>query len=276
MMETQDACSSTESLLDLSFSLDSLKLAPSSRKTRKEVSLGSSGSKRKGKDSCGSSFDVLGKAEPIVVPTFTFEKVTREPLTFVTPVKKVVESLEKISEKRCEASLSKGKRNGSLCNKKIKQDELACKIHLDKLQSLGNGENDASGKNAPNVQVCKVILTKGERKNQPCNRKVFLEQSVSKDDEDGEDLREESSSDPRNPRNPRDPRDPRNPRDPRDPPILCTVHQLVEDKKPFNPFVEKERSFRRQDNFLISELGKVDMTKLNKNLVEIVCGTRET
>lgn len=59
----------------------------------------------------------------------------------------------------CPVLLSKGKRKGTPCNRKLSSEETeACKFHSAKAES---------------TDVCTVILTKGERKNQPCNRKVL-------------------------------------------------------------------------------------------------------
>jgi hypothetical protein len=68
-------------------------------------------------------------------------------------------STPQIVYKNCEILLTKGKRKGLTCNRKIitEGDEF-CKFHLGKSNE---------------VFLCNVILTKGERKNQTCNRKAI-------------------------------------------------------------------------------------------------------
>jgi len=71
------------------------------------------------------------------------------------------ESNTRREHKLCSVVLTKGKRKGLSCNRKIlPETEAFCKFHLTK--------------SIPQ-ELCKVILTKGDRKNQTCNRKVASE-----------------------------------------------------------------------------------------------------
>ncbi len=72
----------------------------------------------------------------------------------------LAETLSKIPAKLCTVKLSKGKRKGLNCNRKLNStiDEEFCKFHVAK---------------SATSELCPVILTKGERKNQMCNRKVM-------------------------------------------------------------------------------------------------------
>ena len=103
--------------------------------------------------------------EIILIPTEDSENVedneipivTENPDTFVT----VGEVLSKPSARLCSVSLTKGKRKGLPCDRKIiLESDNFCKFHINK---------------AVPTHLCKVILTKGERKNQTCNRKVAEE-----------------------------------------------------------------------------------------------------
>lgn len=110
-------------------------------------------------------------------------------------VKETLEKVEKKKVKTCLVILSKGKRKGLECDRKIIQDcENFCKFHLGKSTTLN---------------FCNVILTKGERKNQTCNRKV-----VEILDIDGNIINQNET--------------------------LCKIHKNLEDKRPFNPFVDNE------------------------------------
>lgn len=66
----------------------------------------------------------------------------------------------------CTAILTKGKRKGLPCNRKINIEGcIHCKFHTNK---------------SVDVELCTVILTKGERKNKPCNRKVVEGEKLCK------------------------------------------------------------------------------------------------
>jgi hypothetical protein len=64
-------------------------------------------------------------------------------------------------------------------------------------------------------------MTKGERKNQPCNRKVA----------------EDSN--------------------------LCKIHKTLEDKRPYNPYVDKECDFEERDDEFVSKLGILEKERIS-------------
>jgi len=96
-----------------------------------------------------------------------------------------------IEKGKCSVLLTKGKRKGTACNRKITDEEQFCKFHV--------------AKNIPS-EVCPVILTKGERKNQTCERKVLPNGK------------------------------------------LCKMHQALEDRKPYNPYVDYEYDVEEFEN----------------------------
>lgn len=109
--------------------------------------------------------------------------------------------------KKCAVVLSKGKRKGLPCNRKILQDnDDFCKFHLGK---------------SVDTDVCKVILTKGERKNQQCLRAVV----------DGS--------------------------------KLCKIHKALEDKRPYNPYVDKETGAIIEKNKIASSFGELERAELH-------------
>jgi hypothetical protein len=127
-------------------------------------------------------------------------------------------SLSKASTetKVCPMELSKGKRKGLLCNRKILSDEEYCKFHLDKIP-------------ATESQVCKMILTKGDRKNKFCLREV----------EGGKGL--------------------------------CKIHAALDEKRPYNPYVDKEVPAnivkRNEETFLTSRIAEFEVNNLScKNI----------
>ena len=110
----------------------------------------------------------------------------------------------------CTVVLSKGKRKGLSCNRKILQEgETFCKFHQNRITDKTS---------------CNIILTKGDRKNQPCNRKVI---------EGGN---------------------------------LCKIHQSLEDKRPFNPYVTKESDIKKVKKTITSTIGQLDVNKLHPAL----------
>ena len=134
----------------------------------------------------------------------------------VTVEPKVKGELKKVEHALCPVILSKGKRKGLSCNRKIILDgETFCKFHMSK---------------SVESQLCTVILTKGERKNKPCSRKVV-----------------EGSP-------------------------LCKRHVALEEKRPYNPYVEKESDISIVGNLVTSKSNKVgnqtlDINKLNPDVV---------
>jgi len=127
------------------------------------------------------------------------------------PTVKASRSSKKSKEEKhllCSVVLTKGKRKGLNCERKILQDtDKFCKFH--------------SGKSVEK-EICTVVLTKGERKNQPCNRKVA----------------EDSK--------------------------LCKIHQSVEDKRPYNPYVDKESDATINGNSVTSAICNLDLDLLNR------------
>lgn len=74
-------------------------------------------------------------------------------------------------------------------------------------------------------EVCMTILTKGERKNQFCLRKVSEEEDI--------------------------------------PGKLCKIHAALESKRPTNPFTEKEVNARISGKKVISSIDEFDISRLN-------------
>jgi len=113
--------------------------------------------------------------------------------------------------RKCIVILSKGKRKGLPCNRKILQEnDDFCKFHLGKSIS---------------TDLCKMILTKGERKNQQCLRSVVDDSTI------------------------------------------CKIHKTLEDKKPYNPYVDKEVDVTITDNEIKSTFGTLDKCELNPEYV---------
>jgi hypothetical protein len=131
------------------------------------------------------------------------EKLPRKPST-----KKATTKAESTKEPVfCSVILSKGKRKGLPCKRKILQDtDLFCKFHLGK---------------ATEKDVCTVILTKGERKNKPCNRKVA------------------------------------------DNSTMCKIHTSLEEKRPYNPYVDKEADAVLDKDHFVSKICDLEVSKLN-------------
>lgn len=77
------------------------------------------------------------------------------------------------------------------------------------------------------IVYCTVILTKGERKNQTCNRKSV------------------------NPKN-----------------KMCKIHMTLEEKRPYNPYNDNEDNISLIDNFLVSKMGKLDIRFLEPTVIE--------
>jgi len=124
-------------------------------------------------------------------------------------------SQKKVEHALCPVILSKGKRKGLSCNRKIILDgETFCKFHMSK---------------SVESQLCTIILTKGERKNKPCNRKVV-----------------EGSP-------------------------LCKRHVALEEKRPYNPYIEKETDIQINDDLVTSSLQinkqTLEISKLNPDVV---------
>lgn len=135
--------------------------------------------------------------------------------------KTVNESLEKLPIKRCTVLLTKGKRNGLECKRKITQEgDDFCKFH--------------SNKSLDSV-LCSVILTKGERKNQTCNRRIVA----------GVENIDPSET-------------------------LCKIHRGIEDSRPYNPFVDKEKPVEIVGNTINSDLGTIPVSIFSHDLIEIV------
>jgi len=107
----------------------------------------------------------------------------------------------------CNVILSKGKRKGLPCKRKILQDtDSFCKFHLSK---------------ATEKELCTIVLTKGERKNKPCNRKVA------------------------------------------DNSTMCKIHTSAEEKRPYNPYVDKERDATFTDTLVTSDICTLEVSHLN-------------
>jgi hypothetical protein len=120
------------------------------------------------------------------------------------------ENIEQELQSVCPLVLTKGKRKGLSCNRKILvKEEKYCKFHQEKTEDKSTS--------------CTVILTKGERKNQSCNRKII---------EGGK---------------------------------LCKIHQNLEDKRPYNPYIEKESDVIINKK-AISNLGELDMNKMHPRI----------
>ena len=117
-----------------------------------------------------------------------------------------------MSHPLCTAILSKGKRKGQLCNRRILQEnDPFCKFHL--------------GKSTEN-ELCTIILTKGERKNQPCNRKII-----------------ENST-------------------------MCKIHAALEEKRPYNPYIDKETDAVVKKGIVRSKFGSMDVSRLHPECIQ--------
>lgn len=140
------------------------------------------------------------------------------------------ETIEKTLAKKpmrtCTVLLSKGKRKGLPCNRKINTEmDDFCKFHINK---------------AVETNICSVILTKGERKNQSCNRKVVC-------------TIEDETNGTRG---------------------LCKIHKTLEDKRPYNPYNEKETHVvvDNDKNELSSLICNLKISQLDVKMVENVRG----
>lgn len=121
---------------------------------------------------------------------------------------------DNIIEEVCKVTLTKGKRKGFACNRKLAvEGETVCKFHAGKPVSL---------------ELCTIILTKGERKNQTCNRK-----SLEND-------------------------------------VLCKIHKTMEMKRPYNPYVDKERPIFLHDNILISQLCSLEVSRVTHDMIDFI------
>jgi hypothetical protein len=122
-------------------------------------------------------------------------------------VKKPAEKKEVKEPVLCNVILSKGKRKGLPCKRKILQEtDEFCKFHLGK---------------ASEKELCTIILTKGERKNKPCNRKVA------------------------------------------DKSTMCKIHTSLEEKRPYNPYVDKETDAVMDGSHYVSDMCTLEISRLN-------------
>ena len=117
----------------------------------------------------------------------------------------------------CTAILTKGLRRGSQCGRQFTpdDDETFCKLHVVKTVQ---------------IELCQVLLVKGKRKNQSCNRKAVAA------------LKDHT--------------------------LLCKLHCDLEVKRPYNPYIHHEYELTLLDDERVySDNGSLLLSRLHPTLV---------
>lgn len=146
-----------------------------------------------------------------------------------------------MEDPRCSTILTKGKRKGSLCERRaiyFLSSGNRCKFHAVKTEP---------------TQTCSMILTKGLRKTETCNRKVYSDAIDVNDVSDvDESLCETVEHRP-----------------------LCKMHRVLESKKPLNPYRSHETDFYLKNSLVTSDDGLVslDIGMLNSILAGTILGS---
>ena len=208
MSETEIVSLETSPLIETSISIP-VKKSVTKRPRKKKISVSTVQTTPQEEITLSSDGNASGTISPSVENISPVE--TGETVATVS----ISQVLGKKTVKFCPVVLSKGKRKGNPCSRKIVQaEEEFCKFHLGK---------------SIDTNVCTVILTKGERKNQTCNRKV-LEGSLT----------------------------------------LCKIHKTLEDKRPSNPYMDKEANVEIIGDEICSLLCDLKISKLDVQTVENV------